>query len=93
MIFVDTSAFYAVLDRDDTAHPRARSVWNRLLSEGTTIFTSNYALVECVALLQARLGFTAIRSFHETAGSNGPPLSAATVVAADPEEICCLAEV
>lgn len=67
MIFVDTSAFYAVLDRDDDRHPDARDTWVELVS-GTgesMLSTSNYVLVESFALVQARLGMDALRVFHD----------------------------
>lgn len=67
MIFVDTSAFYAVLDRDDQVHAAAQSIWSRLLltAQRSPLLTSNYILVECLALLQTRLGIAAVRLFHD----------------------------
>ena len=67
MIFVDTSAFYAVLDRSDGAHERARGAWADWLSgENDPLFvTSNYVLVETFALVQARLGMAAVRALHD----------------------------
>jgi len=64
-IFIDTSAFYALLDRDDTHHPRAKRAWIELLKAAHTLVTSNYVLVETSALLQNRLGIEAIRAFHD----------------------------
>ena len=64
-IFIDTSAFYALLDRDDTHHPRAKRAWNELLTAVHTLVTSNYILVETSALLQNRLGIGAARAFHD----------------------------
>jgi predicted nucleic acid-binding protein len=64
-VFVDTSAFYAIFDRDDANHPVAKQVWVSLLAEAATLFTTNYVLVETAALLQHRLGVAAVRSFHE----------------------------
>ena len=63
--FVDTSAFYAVLDADDSNHRRASEAWRRLLAGATLLFTTNYVLLETAALLQHRLGIAAIRAFHE----------------------------
>ena len=31
-IFVDTSAFFALLDRDDANHKKAKAVWNKVLN-------------------------------------------------------------
>jgi predicted nucleic acid-binding protein len=64
-IFVDTSAFYAVLDRGDENHASARETWLRLLREEHTLVTTNYILVETCALLQNRIGIPALRTFHE----------------------------
>jgi len=63
-VYVDTSAFYAVLDADDQHHPPARDTWVTLLEEGASLFTSNYNLVETCALLQHRLGLDALRVFR-----------------------------
>lgn len=63
--FVDTSAFYALLDADDQNHVRARSVWPRLLEQAGRLFCSNYVVVETIALLQHRLGLEAVRAFVE----------------------------
>ncbi|GKT09315.1 type II toxin-antitoxin system VapC family toxin [Desulforhabdus sp. TSK] len=64
-IFIDTSAFYALLDRDDANHPRARVAWTSMLEGTNSFFTSNYVLVESHALLQHRLGIDAVRGYHE----------------------------
>jgi uncharacterized protein len=63
--FIDTSAFYALLDRDDENHARAKRAWATILSGENTLVTSNYVLVESFALLQARLGIEAVRAFQE----------------------------
>lgn len=65
-VFVDTSAFYAVFDRDDANHPSAKAAWTTLLGEAETLLTNNYVLLETAALLQHRLGVAAVRSFHES---------------------------
>ena len=65
MVFIDTSAFYAVLDRDDANHPAAKEAWTQLIREAARLFTSNYVLLETTALLQHRIGVAAVRSFHE----------------------------
>jgi uncharacterized protein len=64
-IFVDTSAFYALLDRDDDNHAKARDAWAEILDAGTVAATSSYVLVETVALLQSRLGLEAVRAFED----------------------------
>ena len=58
-VFVDTSAFYALMDRSDDCHPDAADLWKRLLETDCHLQTSNYIVVETMALLQHRLGFDA----------------------------------
>ena len=58
-VFVDTSAFYALMDRSDRWHTSARRLWAHCLEEGYELKTSNYIVVETLALLQNRLGFEA----------------------------------
>lgn len=64
-LFIDTSAFYALLDRDDQNHLRAKGVWPEILNAENTLVTSNYILVESFALVQNRLGIEAVRGFNE----------------------------
>ncbi len=62
MIFADTSALYALLDRDDDAHPRARA----FLEAGPhALVTHNYIIVETAALVHRRLGPVLARAFLE----------------------------
>ena len=64
-VFVDTSAFFALLDRDDQNHVRAKEAWIKLLDSDSLCATSNYVIVETFALLQNRLGLSAVRGFQE----------------------------
>jgi predicted nucleic acid-binding protein len=64
-IFIDTSAIYALLDRDDIEHKKAKNIWIDLLHSETILITSNYVLVESFALIQNRLGIEAARGFQE----------------------------
>jgi len=65
-VFVDTSALYAVLDRDDANHPAARETWKRLLLDPSALLlTHNYVLVETAALLQNRRGIDVVRTLYE----------------------------
>lgn len=64
-VFVDTSAFYALLDRDDLFHEPARAAWAERIDRGDPMVTSNYVLVETVALAQRRLGMEAVRGFTD----------------------------
>jgi predicted nucleic acid-binding protein len=62
--FVDTSAFLAVLGKDDENHALARTAWGDLLEQRATFVTSSYVLAETVAILQHRMGLDAVRVFH-----------------------------
>jgi predicted nucleic acid-binding protein len=64
-VFADTSGLYAVFDRDDANHPKAKTAWEAWLHAGELLVTSNYVLIETLALLQHRLGLAAVRAFHE----------------------------
>jgi predicted nucleic acid-binding protein len=61
MIFIDTSALYAVLDRTDRNHAHAGRCWTQMLDAGHPLFTSNYVVLETCALAQNRLGIDAVR--------------------------------
>lgn len=65
MVFVDTSALYAVLDADDRRHAQAREAWADLLTGQTPLVCTNYVLVETFALTQSRLGMDAVRTLQE----------------------------
>ncbi len=65
-IFVDTSAFLAVLNADDANHAAAKRSWERMLRQEETLVCTSYVLVETFALLQNRLGMAAVRAFQET---------------------------
>jgi predicted nucleic acid-binding protein len=65
-VFVDTSALYAVLDRDDDHHEAAALAWRHLVEGRATLVTSNYVLVEVTALVQHRLGMDAVRALVES---------------------------
>lgn len=62
--FIDTSAFLAVLGKDDRNHVRARAAWGDLLEQRAPLVTSSYVLTETFAILQHRMGLDAIRVFH-----------------------------
>ena len=64
-IFIDTSGFIGVLNRDDASHVLAAHTWMDILTSGKSLVTTNYVLVETCALMQNRLGSTAIKAFQE----------------------------
>jgi uncharacterized protein len=64
-LFTDTSAFYALLDRDDRNHQKGKKAWMNILGDSSRVVTSNYIFLETFALLQSRLGLEAVRGFQE----------------------------
>jgi uncharacterized protein len=64
MVFVDTSAFYALLDAQDAHHDEATQVLEGLRESRARLVTSNYIISECCSLLQKRLGMKVVAAFR-----------------------------
>lgn len=64
-VYIDTSAFLAILDADDRNHRKAKSKWTELVDREAALFCSNYILVETFALAQRRLGMEAVRALND----------------------------
>lgn len=62
-VFVDTSGFYAFLDRTDSFHGQARGLFLRARDEQWLLFTTSYVVHESWALIQARLGWDALEDW------------------------------
>ena len=60
MIFLDTSAIYAWADAADPNHRVSIRRLQAILDSREELLTHNYVLVESTALLQARLGLSAV---------------------------------
>ena len=77
MILFDTSAIYALADRDDPAHGRAKAILQDLAANHRPLLLHGYVLCEASALLQARLGAGTAEGFlkdaarHEVAWVDG----------------------
>lgn len=65
-VFVDTSAIYAFLVHEDDRHREAKALVESLRAAEPTLVSSSYVLQETVALLQARIGVPAVRTFQQT---------------------------
>ena len=63
MIFLDTSAAYAVADSADPNHRHASSSLQVALERGECVLTHNYVVLESAALIQNRLGLGAALTF------------------------------
>jgi predicted nucleic acid-binding protein len=62
-VFVDTSAFYALVDRDDRYYDEAAAIWRAQLEKQERLLTTNYVVVETSALVRHRLRVAALRTF------------------------------
>jgi uncharacterized protein len=67
MIFLDTSAVYAMADQADPNHAPALERFNQVLAAGESLCLHNYIIVESAALLQARLGLRVALQFLKEA--------------------------
>lgn len=63
-VFVDTSALYAAIDRDDDAHAAVAPALDGMLDRDWLV-TSSYVVAETAALVQGRLGMPAARDLLE----------------------------
>ena len=68
MIFVDTSALYALADSADPNHEKARRILDGLLDRDEILLTHSYVLVESIALVQHRLGTAPAVQLAESRG-------------------------
>ncbi len=78
-LFVDTSAWYAAADRDDSSNSRAREI----LGGGEALVTTDHVLIESWLLLHHKLHPQAAEAFW--AGLRAGVAKIETVVAADLE--------
>lgn len=62
-VFVDTSGFYAFLDRTDPFHETSKGLFLRAETESWDLITSSFVLHETWALIQARLGWEAVEDW------------------------------
>jgi predicted nucleic acid-binding protein len=64
MIYVDTSAFLALVNLDDPNHDQALQTWEKLIEGEEKLICNNYILVESIALIQRRIGLKAVFILH-----------------------------
>ncbi len=64
-VFVDTSAFLAVLDKEDRCHPDSLKKWTRLANNRAEVWTTDYVRLESWSLIQRRLGPQAVMVFQD----------------------------
>lgn len=59
----DTSAIYALIDRDDANHRRATAILRASVRQGVTPLITNFIVAESHALLLSRLGASIARDW------------------------------
>ncbi len=62
-VLVDTSAIYALIDRDDGHHRKAVAILRSLSHKGLTPFLTNFVVAESHALLLSRLSPESARAW------------------------------
>ena len=65
-VFVDTSAFLAIVGPSDTNHAAASAAWETLTLRGEELIVTNYILLETFALVQRRFGISILRALQQT---------------------------
>lgn len=66
-LFVDTSAWYPLVDRGHADHARLATLLKARLQDGATLVTTNLVLAESHALLLRRIGGSVARTFLSAA--------------------------
>ena len=56
VVFVDTGAFYAAINRNDENHGEATALFHDAMEEEWRLITSNFVVAETHALILSRLG-------------------------------------
>jgi predicted nucleic acid-binding protein len=64
-VFVDTSAFYALLDPRDRFHAEAHDCFARAQIESWRLLTTNCVVQESWATIQTRLGWDALDAWRD----------------------------
>jgi len=64
-VFIDTSAFLAVLDKGDKFHKEALKKWAFLAKHPSDPWTTDYVRLESWSLIQRRMGAEAVAAFQD----------------------------
>lgn len=62
-VFVDASAFYALLNKNDILHDEAVLISGILSKNNELLVTSNYTLAETYTVLRSKMGFSIALKF------------------------------
>jgi len=64
VVFVDTSALFALISKTDMYHQRAIAQWLVWVDSPVDLVTTNYIILESSTLIQRRLGMQALQDFN-----------------------------
>jgi len=64
-VYIDTSAFFAILDSGDKFHKESKNAFLELIDSKEVFHSSNYIIIEAIVLVQNRLGLNALRAFQD----------------------------
>jgi uncharacterized protein len=64
-VFIDTSAFVALVDRDDRNHARAKRYVKSLQKKARSLVTSTYVMDEAITLIRVRIDHATAVGFGE----------------------------
>lgn len=64
VIFVDTSALFALINSNDEFHQQANDQWKLLLKKKDSLFSNNYVILESISLIQRRYGMEWIHALQ-----------------------------
>ena len=64
--FLDTSGFYALVSSSDRFHVNAKGAYESLILDEVPLYTSSYVLVESIALVHRRLGYSVLKAFVDS---------------------------
>jgi uncharacterized protein len=64
VIFVDTSALFALINSNDDFHRKAKDQCKILLEKKDSLFSNNYVILESISLIQQRFGMDGIQALQ-----------------------------
>ena len=64
-VAIDTSALYALASDKDDFHFKAELTFQELIDDKAELFVSSYTLVETIALIHRRMGYSRVETFIE----------------------------
>ncbi len=80
-VFVDSSGFLPLISARDSLHEEASAIWQRLIEERWSAYTTNFVVAEAHALILRRLGH-----YHATSFLREMATSSTTIVRATSED-------